>query len=134
MPASGMRAIPGGKAKLSATDLQQMTISEFAAWLREQTNKLDRPFQEHTITSYTDAAKALDRWMTAQGIDDDFAACDTAMLNQFFAGYLKAHNQGGANTFPVAPTSENTAQDPCQAADRTSASPGRVSTDRADQV
>jgi len=44
---------------LTAADLRQMAISEFAAWLREQTNKLDRPFQEHTITNYTDAAKSL---------------------------------------------------------------------------
>jgi site-specific recombinase XerD len=75
-----------------------MAISEFAAWLREQTSKLDRPFQEHTITNYTDAARSLDRWMTAQGIDEDFAACDTTMLNRFFASYLKAHSQGGTNT------------------------------------
>lgn len=94
----GSRGAKRGSGKLSATDLRQMAISEFAAWLREQTNKLDRPFQEHTITSYTDAAKALDRWMTAQGIDEDFAACDTAMLNRFFADYLKAHTQGGTNT------------------------------------
>jgi hypothetical protein len=98
VPAPGRRIIPGGKGKLSATDLRQLAISEFAAWLREQTNKFDRPFQEHTITNYTDAARTLDRWMTAEKIDEDFTVCDTAMLNRFFARYLKTHTQGGTNT------------------------------------
>jgi integrase/recombinase XerD len=82
-----------------------MAISEFAAWLGGQLNwlggqlnKEGMPFQQHTITNYTDAAKALDRWMTAGKIDEDFTACDTAMLNRFFAGYLKTHTQGGTNT------------------------------------
>jgi hypothetical protein len=83
---------------LSAADLRQMAISEFAAWLGGQLNKEGRPFQQHTITNYTDAAKALDQWMTAGKIDEDFTACDTAMLNRFFAGYLKTHTQGGTNT------------------------------------
>jgi integrase/recombinase XerD len=98
VPVPGMRVVLGGKGKLSATDLRQMAISEFAAWLREQTNKFDRPFQEHTITNYTDAARTLDRWMTAEKVDEDFTACDTAMLNRFFARYLKTHSQGGTNT------------------------------------
>ena len=87
-----------GRDKLSAADLRQMTVSEFTAWLSGQTNKQDRPFQSHTITNYTDAAKALDRWMTAEMINEDFAACDTALLNRFFAQYLKTHTQGGTNT------------------------------------
>jgi hypothetical protein len=29
--------------------------------------------------------------MRAQDIDEDFAACDTEMLNRFFASYLKTH-------------------------------------------
>lgn len=53
---------------MTSADLRQMAISEFAAWHREQTNKLDRPFQEHTITNYTDAAKSLHRWMTTKKI------------------------------------------------------------------
>lgn len=36
--------------------------------------------------------------MTAEKLDDDFTACDTALLNRFFAGYLKTHTQGGTNT------------------------------------
>lgn len=59
-----------------------MSVSEFTDWLRTRTNKHDRPFQEDTITAYRDAARALHRWMTSQGIDDDFAACDTAVLNR----------------------------------------------------
>ncbi len=31
-------------------------------------------------------------------IDDDFTACDTAVLNSFFADYRKSHTQGGTNT------------------------------------
>jgi len=61
-------------------------------------NKLDRPFQEHTITNYTDAAKSLHRWMTTKKIDEDFTACDTAVLNRFFTDYRKGHIQGGTNT------------------------------------
>lgn len=93
--------LPGarrGREQLSAADLRQMTISEFTAWLSGQTNKQDRPFQAHTITNYTDAARALDRWMTAEKLDEDFTACDTVVLNKFFAGYLKTHTQGGTNT------------------------------------
>jgi len=92
------RKARSGRGALTAADLRQMAISEFAAWLREQTNKLDRPFQEHTITNYTDAAKSLHRWMTAKKIDEDFTACDTAVLNRFFTDYRKGHTQGGTNT------------------------------------
>jgi len=83
---------------LSAEDLRQLSINEFAASLREGVSKRKRPYQEHTITNYADAARALDRWMTASGMKGDFTACDTATLNRFFADYLKAHTQGGTNT------------------------------------
>ena len=75
-----------------------MQISEFSAWLRSRTNKHHRPFQADTIAAYADAARALDQWMAGQGIDGDFTACDTAMLNRFFADYLAGHGQGGTNT------------------------------------
>ena len=88
----------GGRERLSAADLRQMTVSEFTAWLSGQTNKQDRPFQEHTIRNYADAARTLDKWMAAASIDGDFTACDTALLNRFFAEYLRAHTQGGTNT------------------------------------
>ncbi len=51
------RKARSGRGALTAADLRHMAISEFAAWLPDQTNKLDRPFQEHTITNYTAAAK-----------------------------------------------------------------------------
>ena len=83
---------------LSAEDLRQLSVSEFAVSLREGVSKRKRPYQEHTIMDYTDAARAFDRWMAASDIDGDFTACDTAMLNKFFADYLKDHTQGGTNT------------------------------------
>jgi integrase/recombinase XerD len=87
-----------GRDNLSAADLRQMAVSEFTAWLSGKTNKQDRPFQEHTIRNYADAARTLDKWMSASEIDADFTACDTALLNRFFAEYLRAHTQGGTNT------------------------------------
>jgi hypothetical protein len=35
--------------------------------------------------------------MAEQDIDDGFAACDTDLLNRFFADYYRAHTQGGTN-------------------------------------
>jgi len=84
--------------EISADRLRQMAISEFSAWLRTQTNKHKRKFQEQTISDYAEAARVLDRWMTQEDIDGDFTACDTAMLNLFFAAYIKDHTQGGTNT------------------------------------
>ena len=83
---------------LTAEDLRQLSISEFTASLREGVSRRKRPYQEHTITDYTDAGRTLNRWMTAESIDGDFTACDTVMLNRFFAGYLEGHTQGGTNT------------------------------------
>jgi hypothetical protein len=94
----GLPGRKGGREKLSAADLRQMTVSEFTAWLSGRTNKQDRPFQEHTIRNYADAARTLDKWMTVASVDADFTACDTALLNRFFAEYLRAHTQGGTNT------------------------------------
>lgn len=80
-----------------------MAISKFTEWLRTRTNKHDRPFQEDTITAHRDMARALHRWMTEQGIDDDFTACDTAILNRFFesraacqTGHYPQTRQSGA--------------------------------------
>jgi site-specific recombinase XerD len=73
-------------------------IREFGEWLWSRTNKHHRPFQPDTVSSYTETARVLDRWMTQQGIDCDFTACDTALLNRFFADYITTHGQGGTNT------------------------------------
>jgi len=61
-------------------------------------NKHHRPFQADTIAAYADADRALSEWMTGQGIDGDFTACGTAVLNRFFADYLASHGQGGTSS------------------------------------
>jgi site-specific recombinase XerD len=73
-------------------------ISEFCSWLRSRTSKHKRPYQEETITAYKVAARALDAWMTTEGIEDDFTGCDTAVLNRFFRDYEGSHGQSGTNT------------------------------------
>ncbi len=90
-PARRREAVP-------APELRRMQLSEFTAWLRSRTNKHHRPFQADTIAAYADAGRALDQWMTSEGIDGDFTACDTGTLNRFFADYLAGHGQGGTNT------------------------------------
>jgi hypothetical protein len=85
-------------AELSPRDLRRLMISEYRDWLRSRTNRHGRPFQDETVSAYADAAIALDAWMTREGIEEDFTACDTAMLNRFFAAYFAAHGQGGTNT------------------------------------
>jgi hypothetical protein len=72
-------------------ELRRMQVSEFAAWLRSRTNRHKRAFQEATVAAYADAARSLGRWMTEQGIDGDFTACDPGMLNRFFAGRAAGH-------------------------------------------
>ena len=87
--ASGIaeQAAPG----VTAQQLRQMQISEFSAWLRTQTSKHKRPFQDET-------ARALDPWMAEEDIDGDFTACSVEVLNRFFAAHRNAHSQGGTNT------------------------------------
>jgi hypothetical protein len=46
-----------------------MAISEFAAWLRGQTNKHKRPFQEHTITCVSASSPAVIRTPLRPWID-----------------------------------------------------------------
>jgi hypothetical protein len=48
-------------AEVSAQQLRQMQISEFSAWLRTQTNKHQRPFQEETIRGYAETARGRRR-------------------------------------------------------------------------
>jgi integrase/recombinase XerD len=75
-----------------------MMISEYTEWLGSLTSKHGRPFQAGTIRDYAETARVLNRWMTGQGNDGDFTACDTALLNEFFAAYFAGHGQGGTNT------------------------------------
>ena len=95
---AGVRLGAARSPELTAAQLRRLMISEFRDWLGSRTNRNGRPFQADTISAYADAAVALDAWMTAEGIDGDFTACDTAALNRFFAAYFRAHGQGGTNT------------------------------------
>lgn len=90
-------ALPS-RTDCSPEDLRKMTISEFCEWLRTQTNRHKRPFQEETINAYSTAAIALSSWMAEEGIHKDFTGCDTATLNKFFRAYYDSHSQGGTNT------------------------------------
>ena len=84
-----------GRAALSD---REATLAEFQGYLRTVNNRDGRPFEEKTITAYSDPAKSLDRWMTANGIDGDFTVVDTAMLNRYFREYYLEHGQGGTHT------------------------------------
>jgi hypothetical protein len=74
----------GGLRGATPAEQRQVMISEFGEWLRTQTSRHGRPFQEETIWAYRDAALALSAWMTATGLETDFTGCDTAALNRFF--------------------------------------------------
>lgn len=79
-------------------ELRKMQISEFTAWLRTQTNRHKRPFQEDTIIGYAEAGRVLDRWMASAEVEEDFTGCDVDVLNRFFASYRNSHTQNGTNT------------------------------------
>jgi integrase/recombinase XerD len=96
-PVAG-RQMPARREGLSGADLRRVLISEYGRWLQSRTNKHHRPFQQDTVLAYTETARALDRWMSEQDIDGDFTACDTPLLNRFFAAYIASHGQGGTNT------------------------------------
>jgi hypothetical protein len=96
-PKSPGRSVALTAPEVAARQLRRMQISEFCAWLRTQTNKHQRPFQEETIRGYAENARALDLWMAEEDIDGDFTACSADVLNTFFAAYRNAHSQGGAN-------------------------------------
>ncbi|HEY1626148.1 MAG TPA: tyrosine-type recombinase/integrase [Streptosporangiaceae bacterium] len=89
---------PSPEPRLSGPKLRQMQISQFVQWLRTHTNKHKRPFSERAIEDYAETAHVLDRWMAGHDPDGDFTACDTDLLNRFFADYLSTHTQGGTNT------------------------------------
>jgi hypothetical protein len=46
---------------------REATLAEFQGYLRTVNNRAGRPFEEKTITAYSDPVKSLDRWMTANG-------------------------------------------------------------------
>ena len=71
---------------------------EYLLWLGSRTNKHGVPYAKGTLGAYRDGVVALDAWMTRESVEGDFTACDTAMLNRFFADYLREHTQGGLNT------------------------------------
>jgi hypothetical protein len=97
-PESPGHAAAAPALEVTAQQLRRMQISEFSAWLRTQTNKHKRPFQEETIRSYAETARALDLWMAEEDIDGDFTACSVDVLNRFFSAYRNSHSQGGTNT------------------------------------
>ncbi|MFI7098640.1 hypothetical protein ACIBK8_04680 [Streptomyces sp. NPDC050161] len=68
------------------------TLSDYVLHLRTTNNKHGRPFQEKTVNSYRKAALVLCRWMTAEAVEGDFTACETATLNRFFRWYYEAHD------------------------------------------
>ena len=75
------------------------SIAEFCDYLRTTNNRNGRPYEEAT-GGETDvfAARALDPWMTAEGIDGDFTVADTAMLNRFLRDYFRQRGQGGTHS------------------------------------
>ena len=77
---------------------REATLAEFQGYLRTVNNRAGRPFEEKTITAYSDPVKSLDRWMTANGVSGDFDFVDTALLNKFFREYYLEHGQGGTHT------------------------------------
>jgi integrase/recombinase XerD len=87
-------AAPSAQPDLPPRELQ---LSEFADHLRSINNRDGRPYEEGTINTYLYPAKALDRWMAANGIDGDFTRVDTAMLNRYFRDYYNERGQGGTN-------------------------------------
>jgi len=72
-------------------------IADLAEHLRSINSRWNRPFEETTISMYTFPAKALDEWMTCEGIEGDFTVVDTPMLNRYFRDYFRKHGQGGTN-------------------------------------
>jgi hypothetical protein len=70
-----------------------LQLSEFSDHLRTINSREGRPYEESTISTYMYPAKALDAWMTASGIEGDFTAVDTAVLNRYFRDYYGKRGQ-----------------------------------------
>ncbi len=74
------------------------SIADFSDYLRTTNNRNGRPYEDATVENYVFAARALNRCMTAEGIDGDFTVADTAMLNRFLRDYFRQHGQGGTHS------------------------------------
>jgi len=85
-------------AHAAVPDPRSVTLDEFDEYLRTVNNRDGRPYEEATIHAYVYPAKALDAWMTANGLDSDFTTVDTAMLNRYFREYYQTRGQGGTHT------------------------------------
>ena len=92
--------VPAGTGPVpsQAADPRSLTLAEFADYLRTVNNRDGRPYEEATIHAYVYPAKALDVWMTANGLDGDFTTVDTALLNRYFREYYQTRGQGGTHT------------------------------------
>ena len=77
---------------------RESTLAEFEGYLRTVNNRDGRPYEEKTISVYSVPAKNLDGWLTANGIEGDFTAVDTSLLNRYFREYYLEHGQGGTHT------------------------------------
>ena len=93
-----MRETGAVSAAAAGASPRELTLADFADYLRTTNNRNGRPFEEATASNYVYAARALDAWMTAQGIDGDFTVADTAMLNRFLRDYFRRHGQGGTHS------------------------------------
>ncbi len=85
-------------AHAAAPDPRSVTLNEFGDYLRTVNNRDGRPYEEATINAYVSPAKALDAWMTANGLDGDFTTVDTALLNRYFRECYQTRGQGGTHT------------------------------------
>jgi len=77
---------------------RESTLAEFEGHLRTVNNRDGRPYEEKTISVYSVPAKNLDGWLTANSVEGDFTAVDTALLNRYFREYYLEHGQGGTHT------------------------------------
>lgn len=100
--ASRSGAGPGRAAAHAAVpDPRSVTLDEFDEYLRTVNNTDGHPYEEATINAYVYPAKALDAWMTANGLDGDFTTVDTALLNRYFREYYQARPTPGPGTRPA---------------------------------
>ncbi|HEY6786594.1 MAG TPA: hypothetical protein VI365_04710 [Trebonia sp.] len=77
---------------------REATLAEFEDYLRTVNNRDGRPYEERSIEAYVAPGKHLDKWLKSRGIDGDFTAADTALLNRYFRDYHREHGQGGTHT------------------------------------